>query len=205
MALANYTDLVAAVQDFLNRQDLASAVPTFISVAEAQINRRLRVRRMTTINAAFSISGEYVNLPTDFAGPISLQLSTREVLDNVSAEALQEIKRCNGGSTGKPTAYAVVGGQFQFDTAPATAYTATLVYYGRVPALTQAAPTNWLMTDHPDAYLYGALLQSAPYLVDDARLSVWTTLFTTILADIELADRHESFGAKLTPIAAQVA
>ena len=52
-----------------------------------------------------------------------------------------------------------------------------MLYYGRIPALSDIETSNWLLNDAPDVLLYGALLQSAPYLVDDARVQVWAGLY----------------------------
>ena len=52
-----------------------------------------------------------------------------------------------------------------------------LLYYQKIPALSASNTTNWLLTAHPDVYLYGALMQSAPYLDDDQRMQVWSTLY----------------------------
>ena len=42
MALTNYSELKSSIADFLNRDDLTSVIPTFISLAEAQFARDLR-------------------------------------------------------------------------------------------------------------------------------------------------------------------
>ena len=206
MALdGTYDGLKASVADFLNRGDLGAVCGDFIRLAEGQINTRLKVRRMI-IRASTTVVSEFCQLPSDFNGPLSVALSTGEVLDCMAADALTETKRCSGGLTGgTPRAYAVVGSQFQFWPAPADGTEVDLTYYAKLPALSADNPTNWLLTDRPDVYLYGALLQSAPYLQDDARLSVWAELFTTLVADLQLADAHESQGARLTPRASQVA
>ena len=44
-----YSELKSAIADFLNRQDLTSVIPTFIKFTEADINRKLRHRRMVEI------------------------------------------------------------------------------------------------------------------------------------------------------------
>ena len=44
-------------------------------------------------------------------------------------------------------------------------------------ALSDSAETNWLLTHHPDIYLYGALLHSAPFLQEDARAQTWAALY----------------------------
>lgn len=205
MALdGTYAGLRASVADFLNRGDLAAAIPDFITLAEAQINRRLRVRRMIGRSSAM-VSAEFADTPDDFLGPISAVLGDNSVLDCVSVDAMAAMK-CAGGSapSGTPFAYALVGAQLQFFPAPATSTRVDLTYYARPPALA-AAGSNWLLSDCPDVYLYGALLQSAPYLQDDARLSTWANLFTTLLDDLQKADGQEVYGARLTPRASQVA
>ena len=44
--------------------------------------------------------------------------------------------------------------------------------------------TNWLLTNYPDAYLYGALLHSAPYLQEDSRIQTWAALYQKAISDI---------------------
>ena len=46
MALTTYTELKASLADWLNRSDLTTTIPDFISLAEAQIERQLRTRQM---------------------------------------------------------------------------------------------------------------------------------------------------------------
>ena len=46
MALTTYNELKTSLADWLNRQDLTSTIPDFISLAEAQIERQLRTRQM---------------------------------------------------------------------------------------------------------------------------------------------------------------
>ncbi|MCK8356920.1 hypothetical protein LXA28_18340, partial [Erwinia amylovora] len=47
--------------------------------------------------------------------------------------------------------------------------------------------TNWLLTDHPDLYLYGSLLQAEAYLFNDDRLAVWKTAHDEVMAEIMTA------------------
>jgi hypothetical protein len=197
--------LYASIADFLNRQDLTSAIPDFVTMAEGQMNERLRVRRMIGRSSA-TVSTEFADVPDDFLGPISATLTDNTALDCITVDALAAMKR-NGGvvsANGNPCAYAVVGGQFQFYRAPSASLEIDLVYYTRLPALATTG-TNWLLTARPDIYLYGALLQSAPYLQDDARITTWANLFTTLLDDLNTASNRETYGARLTPTTSQVA
>lgn len=53
-----------------------------------------------------------------------------------------------------------------------------------IAPLSVGAPTNWLIDHAPDAYLYGALIHSAPYLVEDARLETWGALYRSAMEDL---------------------
>lgn len=202
--ITNYTTLQAAVQDWLwNRADVTSAlVQTWIALAEAQMNRRLRSRLKTAVNSAFSIGAEFVNVPADFAGAVSIKIQSDPTveLSNKMPDGIANLwsERSSSDTTGKPFAYAVVGSQFQFFRVPDQTYTATLIYRQQIPPLASNA-TNWLLTNHPDAYLYGTLLQSAPWLKNDERVPLWENAFGQILDDIMDADKVETMAAHMTP------
>jgi hypothetical protein len=198
MALdGTYAGLKASVADWLNRADLTAAVPDFITLAEGQMNRRLRVRRMVGVATA-TISAAYETLPGDFAGALALTLSDGRQLDFLTPDALAQKRFLRQPGAAEPSHYSVVGTQLQFYPDPDQDYTALLTYYRMLPPLA-AAGANWLLTCAPDAYLYGALTQASPYLKDDARIPVWGELFTAALSDLEAADRRESHATRLTP------
>jgi hypothetical protein len=178
------------VASWLRRGDLSAEIPSFIALAEAQMNRRLRVRPMATMLSQ-TWASEYAPLPTDFLVERALK-----VLVNGAAHPLayltagqMDARTASATRTGRPRFYALYGGQLRLNPVPDGSYAAELDYLQAIPALSDANPTNWLLSSHPDAYLYGALTQSAPFLRADDRLQTWGTLFTTVLTDIEAADR----------------
>jgi len=59
-------------------------------------------------------------------------------------------------------------------------------YYAKVVALSDAAPTNTMLTNNPDIYLYGALLEAEPFLMNDARAQLWSQAFFKAIQDIQL-------------------
>jgi len=61
------------------------------------------------------------------------------------------------------------------------------MYYAKVPTLSDSNETNWLLTHHPDIYLYGALLHSAPYLKEDERAQTWAALYTSAVERVNNA------------------
>lgn len=197
-----YEGLKASVADFLNRSDLSTTVPDFIVLAESQMHRRFVGRQRQGLpiprrlflrsDASFAEDDEYIAVPTDFGGAITLILTGADAtvieVDYLDSTNLQA-KRVADNWTGAPKWYTVVGSELQLYPVADQAYTGELTYIKRMPALTTAnQATNWILQDCPDAYLYGALVQSAPYLKDDSRITVWGTLFTSALDDICNAD-----------------
>ena len=193
MALTTYAELKTSVGDWLNRTDLATAISDFVSLAESQIERQLRTRQMI-VRATASIGTEYSAVPADFLETKSLKLNTNPVtaLQFDTVDALDSLSNTTYLSSGKPLRFTIVGGQIRVLPIPDAEYTAELVYYAKLAKLSNANTTNWLLTQAPDVYLYGSLLQAAPYLQDDARISVWSSLYQAGLDQLQIADDRGS-------------
>lgn len=193
MALSTYSELKTSVANWLRRPDLTDAIPDFITLAEAQMNRRLRVRPMVA-RATATLTDEYSAAPDDFLAPIVFVLDRDPVveLEYVSPERIPYLQSIDWSNTGDvPNYYSIVGAEYRFFPAPTTPYTGLLTYYQKLPALSDSNASNWLLESHPDAYLYGALLQSAPYLRSDERMATWAGLYQAALDDVK-ANYHVS-------------
>ena len=201
MALSTYTELKTSVADWLNRSDLTTAIPDFISLAEAQIERTLRTRQMI-VRANASFDAQYGAVPSDFLETKSLKLTStnpQTPLQFLSIDALDN-EMTNYTASGKPKFFGIVGGQFRIVPTPDATYTTELTYYAKLTKLSSSVASNWLLASSPDIYLYGSLLQAAPYLQDDARIQTWATLYERALNDSQTADDRSasSGGALLT-------
>ena len=182
MSITTYTDLKAALADWLLRDDLTAVLPTFISLAEADMSRKvkhlLNEKRVTT-----SLNEQYEILPDDWLETIRFEHEDGTEIRLVSTVDMAKLQTSSLG-TGKPTSYLVTAGQIKLHPTPSDEFPAFLTYSARVPALSDAAPTNWILTNHPDAMLYGALFHSAPYLKDDERIGVWSALYSAAIRDM---------------------
>ena len=178
MSLSTYAELQSSIADWLNRSDLTSQIPDFISLAEAEFTRTLRHRKMITRSDA-TIDSEYSATPSDWMQSQQLILKTNPVtpLEYVTGEALNSLK-ATSSAVGRPTHYTNIGTELQVFPSPDSNYTAELVYFRNVPKLSDSNTTNWLLELAPDLYLYGTLLQSAPYLRDDERITTWASLYS---------------------------
>ena len=195
MAISTYAELQSAVADFLNRDDLTAVIPTFISLAEAELNRKFRAAEMVT-RATLTVNSEYLSKPADWKETIRYQLNTNPitVLEFVSPEEAL-IQKTKYSAPGQPLFFANIGTQYQHVPAPDTSYTAELTYYAKLPSLSDSNTTNWLLTNNPDIYLYATLIQSAPYIKEDERLPVWAQIFDRLAADFEVAQERAKTGS----------
>lgn len=195
MSISTYTELKDAIADFLLRTDLDAAIPTFIRLAEARMDRDVRHWRQEKRSVA-QLDGQYSAIPADYLRPIRLQITdapTSEVAPISTAQMLQ-LRGDRNDRVGRPTHYALTAGSLELYPTPDNTYNASLVYYGRVAALSDSNATNWLLTEAPDAYLYGALVHSAPYLKDDPRISVWASLYTSAIEALNKTSDDAKYG-----------
>ena len=200
MAISTYSELRATVADFLNRDDLTATIPSFISLAEAALNRRLRSPEMVT-RATATLDTPYFAVPVDWKETIRFQLNTNPITPMlyVTPEQLLEDSLVYSAAA-QPMFFTTIGQQFEVLPQPDGSYEAELLYYAKLPALSDAAPTNWLLTESPDIYLYGTLAQSAPYLKEDERTGIWTSLYEKLVEDMRIADERARIGSsKLKP------
>jgi|DEB0MinimDraft_6_1074348.scaffolds.fasta_scaffold06466_2 hypothetical protein len=171
MTITNFSTLKSAVTDLLGRSDLDNEVEGFISQAEARFNRLIRTRDMETTSAlSLNADGE-ATLPSDFLEYKMLSCSTTptsfpEIVDVDSDEFLfRHRPNANPQYVGISGTTIIVR--------PSANVSATLYYYQRIPALTSLNTTNWLITDAPDVYLYGAAMEAAIYIRDQERISIY--------------------------------
>ena len=96
--------------------------------------------------------------------------------------------------TGKPRAYVLDGDAIRFGPVPDATYAVQMSYYRKFPALASAAGgTNWLMTNKPDVYLYGALLEAAIYFRFDDDAQFYFGLYRSVVEGLQtqdVADRY---------------
>lgn len=195
MSISTYAELKSSIADFLNRDDLTSVIPTFISLAEAEMNRKIRHWRLeerTTISA----SGQYTAIPSDFVAPIRLSLDTDSVaLELINSQEMQEARQSANDVAGKPRYYALSKGEIELFPTPNGTYTVDLTYRKKIDALSDSNTINVILDNFPDAYLYGALMHSAPYLADDGRVAVWGNLYAQAMEAILRDNSDAKFGA----------
>lgn len=200
LLFSNYTELKASVAEALNRTDLSGAIPGFIRLAEAEIDR---VLRRTSTRATINVSAASTTLASGIAELRSVRLVTAShhqdvPLDVVTPEMLA-FRKAGYSATGRPRVAAVVGSNLLLAPAPDQAYSAEVIYFPALSKLSDSNTTNVVLTEAPDLYFYGALKHSAPFLEHDERLPMWKALSDAAIEQLHARREREEHGANMRP------
>jgi len=188
-----FTELKEAVANHFVTTELVPFIPTAIEMAEAELNRRLRVRDMQA-RAYATLDGQFLALPTDFNAVRSVYITGDDGyrLSYITPEQLRYDKR-RLPDTDEPCSFTILGDEIEVVPVPGTAVELEILYYRRLEALGDSNPENWLSKTNPDLYLYGTLLQVSPYLHKDARIATWRQFYESALAEINVQSERAEF------------
>jgi hypothetical protein len=206
MAINTYATLQTAVANWLDRSDLTDRIPEFIALAEARMNRTLRLAIMmnvdeTTLGGATALvagTRDYA-LPSGYLQMVDFHLRTSPIT-TLSYLTPENMNRMWAGSqSGKPLAYTIFSDNssgtpiksVRLGPAPASAYDYSIMFYKKIDALSDSNTTEQMLTNNPDVYLYGALLEAEPFLMNDQRVQLWATAFQESLSALQEQDNKD--------------
>jgi len=201
-AFTSYDNLKTNIADYLARQDLNEKIPMFVSLAEKRLNRDLRLRQMLQQSTYTLTSGYTVPTPADFLEMKDIHIDANPVV-NLNFKTVSQFYRLgNSSTTGQPINYTLVSDNFILAPRPVSGATISMTYYKIPKVLSATNPSNEYLEVCPDLLLYAALVESAPFLMDDARLQTWEALYTRGLTSITKSDEQSEFPAQ--PLAVQI-
>lgn len=187
MALTTYTELKAAVADWLHRTDLTSQVVDFITLAESEINTELRLRLMETDETLTLLNGgTTVALPARFSEPILLEIVYTGRDNRRLSYLTPQQMAIQTATSGEPTYYTINGDNIEFPFPSDQDY--TLRFRMLADFDIASTSTNDLLDKYPGIYLYGSLLQAAPYMVNDARIQTWAAMYSNLVKKVNKAE-----------------
>lgn len=194
MNVSSYSDLQSTIASYLARSDLTDQIPSFIQFAEYRLRRELRIRQMLkSVTTTTTGSDPTVELPSDF-----LEVRDFYVVGNpnqsMSYQSPSAFTRLdNSGSQGKPLNYTVLANDFKLAPTPDTAYTVELLYYAAPALLSSSNSSNVFLANVPDLLLYASLIEAEPYLMNDARLSTWISMYEKAVNQINLSNEQGQY------------
>lgn len=187
MALNTYSALKTSIASWLNREDLTAQIPDFISLAEARFNRELRVNAMLRRFSA-TVSTAYIRLPDDWLEHVSIVVTSNDPaqgeLTYVSNSQYNDLR--NRGLTDPPRYYTIIDSSIVLLPAPTSSIPLEIMYYAKIPALSDSNTSNWLLARSPDLYLYGALIAAEAFLQNDERIPLWAAAAEKITNDMKM-------------------
>lgn len=182
MPFTSYDDLQTSIGRWLKRNNLADSAPDFIALAEARLNRRIRVRQMRTY---FTItpSTAFITLPGDYNEAIRLTYGDQRLTFMSEDEA--DVCMNNAGQFNR---YTIAGNKIWLLTLVDGVTKFTLHYYQGIESLSESNTSNWLLEDAPDVYLYASLVEAEAFIKNDDRVAGWKAALDTALTDLESND-----------------
>ena len=195
MALTTYALLKTTIANYLNRTDLTSYLGDFITLTESRLNRELRVREMVnTDTSTTTVSGtQSYSLPSGFleASAVIFQSDPYRTLRFMANGDFYRFYNLSKTS-GLPTFFTIVGSNILLGVAPDSAKTLQIDYYKTITPLSDSNTSNDILTNYPELYLYGALAESSPFLMQDDRLDTWARLYKEALTNANLSSEKGS-------------
>ena len=192
MAITTYSELQTALTNALKRDP--GNWDDLIDLAEARIRRGLRVSSLEQRSTLSTVAGtNYYSLPSDFREMRSIRLDTdpKTTLEFASPEEIDA--KYAGSETSKPLLWTIEGDELRLAPTPDTVYTVAITYHQELPGLSDSQTTNWLLTNHPDAYLYGVLTEAATYLMDETGKARWEPLFQNAMGQAVREDMRRKY------------
>ena len=183
MAISTYTELQAAVTNWMTRSDMAGEAADFIALAEAALNRELGpVEVDVTLTGV--VSSRAIDISAlSIVAPIGLFLAQAGINE-------VEMTRKDDGtfpyrvSNSYPRYWAMDGTNIDFDCPLDQAYPFRFRYRQRF-ALSVASPTNWLLTYHPDLYLAATIVWGGIFIQDNDTMARWTSILNAALPSVK--------------------
>lgn len=194
MALTTYNELKTAIALHAmrsNDSEFVAAVPDFITLFEAEANRRLRLSQQEITTTGSVDANGQVSLPADYLAMRSLRadMGTDGTIEWATPEHV--LDEYAGQAAGIPKYFTIEGNILK--TYPPSSYDLIMNYYEKIPALTGSNTSNWLLVQAPEAYLYGSLVHGATFMGDFERVGVFKQFAEAAFQDLIKADSGRRF------------
>jgi len=187
-AISTYGELKTAIAAWLKpnttlpTDETTSRIPEYVALFEAEANRVLRTRDMEAVDTALAVTSGSATIPTGMRQITSLK-NISEPYNEIIYIPVDQFEALYPYSTSElPFYYTVEGSTLLFY--PSQTTTVRVRYKRGLTALTNDNDYNWLLRKHPDAYLYGALVNADRRLIDPERVGLVEPRYREIMMQI---------------------
>ena len=198
MALDNYANLKAAVENWSHREDIKDFVGDFIALAEAEMYSNpdsiLRLRSMLkAVVIPTVVTDDFIQLPTDFLEMRRVSITIDGVERPMSYKTPEQMA-VDLTCADTPYYFTIEGGLMSFEVLPMAVYDINIDYFGRLLPLSVANPINAILTEYPNIYLYGALRALQQWAMNAEEEALNYSRFIKAIQGANATDRKGRYG-----------
>lgn len=162
MSLDTFDNLKLEIIDWSHRKDIDQKVDTFIDLAEVEMFQNpvkvLSTREgETRSTASADTTTRYLALPDGFREMRRLRIDIDTGFSDLKYRTPEQLRSIDGPQ--RPSFFTITS-QIEFDTVPDEAYTVEMQYFADFTPLSSSNPTNHILTNSPNVYLFGALKEA---------------------------------------------
>lgn len=202
MPLVTYTDLQREVRLLAadsSANDFDEVVRVAIDSCENEINGGFVVEQLGVAHAGLRVpemvvrdvltfNKTFETLPADFLEMISaawVDGDRERPMEQVPNDGIGDVAHYarRNGFTPYRRYFAIQGGQMRLAPPPGDGdeLSVRIVFYGRVPPVSDPSPCYDVLLRYPNVYRYGSLRHVAMWQGDDANLAKWTLAFQSAI------------------------
>lgn len=183
MALDDYSALKSAIADWMTRNDLTGNIPDWIKLAEARLNRTLGP---VEVNSTLSgtIGQRTISVSAlSVVEPLALFLVDPTISDEIELAPKAEGTYPRLDTPDRPRFWSLDGSVIGFDRPLDLNYSFRFRYRQRF-ALSDSAPTNWLLTNNPDLYLAASIVWGGGFVDDLNKAAAFKTILDEGIGEV---------------------
>lgn len=182
MAISTYSELQTAITEWMDRSDLSGNVVDFITLAEARLNRKIEFVETTTTLTGVVGSRNVDVSALSIIEPMQVYLTSSGTGDETEVDIKGPGTFPFSDDSGFPGYVSLDADNLVFDRPLDEAYSIRFRYRGRF-ALSDAAPTNDLLTDHPDVYLAASIVWGGIYIADVNKAAAFKSILDEFIKE----------------------
>ena len=184
------------------RSDLTATIPDFITISEAEFNRKLRVNQMMATQSTTPAAGTF-ELPADYLEWVRVTWtgSLKRSLQYVHPSYLQS--QFPDTPTATPSMFTIEGSTDNLGLVrimPIDPTAIDFTYYQKITGLSTSNTSNWLLAAHPDVYLAGAMTEASVFTKDYQTAGLWKDRRDNLLDEIKRLDQKSRAPSSIRPI-----
>lgn len=191
--MSTYQQLREDAQQWTLRNDIVEQIPQLLTLAQARIDREVRVLAMGS-SAQLVFDGKEAILPGDYLAMLAIAVADEEASSMTYVTPDRFFKDPmyfnRGGTWSDSRIYTIFGQQLYI--APSPERDVTIYYYARLAPLTRDDSTNWVLQNAYDLYLQALVAEIYAFTRNEEEEIAARARFDTAVQSLHETDQRAS-------------